>query len=128
MSEESSMPRYEIVVHLRCELEGDTAEDAAALFRRRLLTETGVADDLLHLAVWRQEQQPAASALPEALRLQLSEFFAALDRCASEAEEDFRDRVAAILAGSAQGDEPAIDATAVTTSAAGSAERRTASS
>jgi len=91
------MPRYEIVAHLRCELEGDTAEDAAALFRRRVLTETGVADDLLHLAVWRQDQDSAASALPDGLRDQLREFFAALDRCASDAEEDFRERVAAIL-------------------------------
>ncbi len=92
------MPMYEIVAHLRCELEGDTAEDAAALFRRRVVRETGVADELLHLAVWRQDQQSAVSALPEALRQQLREFFVALDRCASEAEEDFRERVGAILA------------------------------
>jgi hypothetical protein len=122
------MPMYEIVAHLRCELEGETAEDAAALFRRLVLTETGVADDLLHLAVWRQDQGSAVSALPDTLRLQLREFFAALDRCASEAEEDFRERVAAILAGSSRGDEAAIDAPAVPDASPASVEHRSASS
>jgi hypothetical protein len=122
------MPLYEIVAHLRCELEGDTAEEAAELFRRRVLTETGVADDLLHLAVWRQDRESAVSALPEALRLQLRGFFAELDRCASDAEEDFRERVAAILADSSLGDAAAIDVSAAAGDSTASVRRQPASS
>jgi hypothetical protein len=98
------MPPFEIVAHLRCELECETAEDAAALFRRQVLAQAGITDDLLHLAVWRQDPQPAVSPLPPSLRHQLHEFFAALERCAGAAEEDFRERVAAILANPAPGD------------------------
>lgn len=91
------MPRYEIVAHFTCELDGATAEDAAALFQHQVLTEAGIADDLLQLAVWRQERA-AASPLPTPLRQQLIDFFAALERSADEAETTFRARVAAILA------------------------------
>ena len=91
------MPRYEIVAHFTCELEGATAEEAAALFHRQVLTEAGIADEVLQLAVWRQE--PAtASPLPNTLRQQLIDFFAALEHSAEEAEEAFRERVEAILA------------------------------
>ena len=122
------MPQYEIIAHLRYELEGETAEDAAALFRRRVLTDTDVADDLLHLAVWRQDRPSGDSALPDALRQQLREFFAALDRCAIEAEADFRDRVAAILASSARDNGDAIDNPSGPGHATQSAESRKISS
>jgi hypothetical protein len=91
------MPRYEIVAHLVCELDAGTAEDAATAFRRQVLAEPGGADTLLHLAVWREEPAPTSSLLPASLRQQLTDFFAALDRCAGEAEATFRRRVEAIL-------------------------------
>jgi hypothetical protein len=91
------MPRYEIVAHFTCELDGATAEDAAAQFQRQVLSAAGIADEVLQLAVWREE--PArTSPLPTTLRQQLSDFFAALERSADEAEAAFRERVAAILA------------------------------
>ncbi|MGH2614981.1 MAG: hypothetical protein ACRDJC_07065 [Thermomicrobiales bacterium] len=91
------MPRFEIVAHLRCELDCGTAEEAAAAFRRQVLAEAGSGDDLLHLAVWRADPAPAASPLPASLRQQLIGFFTALEHSAGEAEETFRQRVAAIL-------------------------------
>ena len=91
------MPRYEIVAHVTRELDCDTAEEAAAVFRRQLLSEARVADSLVHLAVWREEPAPAVSALPPSLRQKLTAFFTALERSASEAEEAFRGRVEAIL-------------------------------
>jgi hypothetical protein len=93
---ERPMPRYEILAHFTCELEGTTAEDAAAQFQR-LLTAAGIADEVLQLAVWRQETG-TTSPLPTTLRQQLIEFFAALERSADEAETAFRARVEAILA------------------------------
>lgn len=95
------MPRYEIIAHVSQELPCDTAEDAAAIVRRRLLAESGAQADLLHLAVWREEPAPTASPLPPELRQKLVEFFATLERCAGEAEAAFRERVAAILTVSA---------------------------
>jgi hypothetical protein len=82
------MPRYEIVAHVTRELECANAEDAAAEFRRQLLGDAGRNDALLHLAV---------SPLPSSLRKSLMDFFASLERCASDAEEAFRGRVEAIL-------------------------------
>ena len=91
------MPRYEIVAHLTCELSCETAEEAAALFQRHVLTEASIADEVLQLAVWRQEPAGTASPLPTTLRQQLIDFFAALERSADEAEATFRERVEAIL-------------------------------
>jgi hypothetical protein len=91
------MPRYEIVAHITRDLDCASAEEAATEFRRQLLTDAGLADTLLHLAVWREDPAPAASPLPAAVRRSLGDFFAALERCAGEAEEAFRGRVEAIL-------------------------------
>jgi hypothetical protein len=91
------MPRYEIVAHVTRELDGASAEEAAAEFRRQLLTDAGQNDALLHLAVWREDPAPTASPLPASLRKSLVDFFATLERCASDAEEAFRGRVEAIL-------------------------------
>src|SRR6059058_2854357 len=91
------MPRYEIVAHLTCELACETAEDAAAVFHHEVMAEAGVEDDVLQLAVWREESAAHASPLPTTLRQQLIAFFAALERSAGEAEAAFRERVAAIL-------------------------------
>ena len=91
------MPRYEIVAHVTRELDCASAEEAATEFRRQLLIEAGLADALLHLAVWREDPVPAASPVPPSVRRSLEDFFAALERCAGEAEEAFRGRVEAIL-------------------------------
>jgi hypothetical protein len=91
------MPRYEIVAHVRRELEAASAEEAAVEFRRQLLADAGSADALLHLAVWREDPAPAASPLPAPLRQGLEDFFTGLERSASDAEETFRGRVEAIL-------------------------------
>ena len=101
------MPRYEIVAHVTRDLDCGSAEEAATEFRRQLLTDAGLADTLLHLAVWREDPAPAASPLPTSVRRSLGDFFAALERCAGEAEEAFRGRVEAILMvpASAAGDE-----------------------
>jgi hypothetical protein len=101
------MPRYEIVAHITRDLDCASAEEAATEFRRQLLTEAGLADALLHLAVWREDPAPAASPLPPSVRRSLEDFFAALERSAGEAEEAFRGRVQAILMdpASAAGDE-----------------------
>lgn len=95
------MPRYEIVAHVVRELDCDTAEDAASVFRRQLLAEARRDDALIHLAVWRDEADPAASAVPPTMRQKLAEFFATVERCAEDAEEAFRDRVEAIFMGPA---------------------------
>jgi hypothetical protein len=92
------MPRYEIVAHVTRELPCESAEEAAALVRHQLLEKTNEGNDLLHLAVWRQDPPPAVSPLPSTLRQKLGDFFVALERCAGEAEEEFRGRVEAILA------------------------------
>ena len=91
------MPRYEIVAHVTRELECASAEEAAAEFRRQLLGDAGLNDTLLHLAVWREDPAPDVSPLPSSLRKSLMDFFAGLERCASDAEEAFRGRVEAIL-------------------------------
>jgi hypothetical protein len=91
------MAHYEIVAHVTRELPCDTAEEAAAIFRRQLLTNAGRDDGLLHLAVWRQDGADQSSPLPPALRQQLVDFFAGLERCAGEAEAAFRGRVESIL-------------------------------
>ena len=90
------MPRYEIVAHVTRDFDCETAEEAAVVFRRQLRDEDGHADNLLHLALWRDEPV-AHSPVPPSLRQQLVSFFDALDRCASDAEEEFRGRVEAIL-------------------------------
>ncbi len=99
------MPRYEIVAHVTRELDCEGAEEAAALFRRQLLADAGLADALVHLAVWREDPAPAASPLPSSLRHQLVAFFAALERCAGEAEAAFHGRIEAILMAPGPGDE-----------------------
>jgi hypothetical protein len=91
------MPRYEIVAHVTRELDGASAEDAATEFRRQLLADARPHDALLHLAVWREDPAPAVSPLPSSLRANLMDFFATLERCASEAEDAFRGRVEALL-------------------------------
>jgi hypothetical protein len=102
-----SMPRYEIVAHVTRELECASTEEAAAEFRRQLLADAELNDALLHLAVWREDPAPAVSPLPSSLRKSLMDFFATLERCASDAEEAFRGRVEAILMvpGPAAGDD-----------------------
>ena len=97
------MPRYEIIAHLTRELPCERAEDAAATFRQQLLADSEPGDGLLHLGVWREDTAPAASILPPDVRQSLVAFFAALERCAEDAEAAFRERVAAILAVSAMG-------------------------
>lgn len=92
------MPRYEIIVHVTRELPCDSAGDAAAIVRQQVLANTEPGDDLLHLAVWREDPAPAASPLPPDLRQSLVAFFATLEGAAGDAEEAFRERVAAILA------------------------------
>jgi hypothetical protein len=91
------MPRYEIVAHITRELDCASAEEAATEFRRQLVGDAGLADALLHLAVWREDPAPAASPLPTSVRRRLEDFFAALERSAGEAEEAFRGQVEAIL-------------------------------
>ena len=91
------MPRYEIIAHVTLELACETAEDAAAIVRRQVLVNGGQEDDLLHLAVWRDDPAPAQSPLPADLRQTLVDFFVTLERCAGDAETAFRERVAAIL-------------------------------
>jgi hypothetical protein len=103
----SSMPRYEIVAHVTREFDCASAEEAATEFRHQLLTDAEFGDALLHLGVWREDPAPAASPLPTSLRRNLRDFFAALERCAGEAEEAFLGQVEAILMvpASAAGDE-----------------------
>lgn len=91
------MAHYEIVAHVTRDLDCETAEEAAALVRRRLLSESEPGVNLLHLAVWRQDPAPNVSPLPRRLRQKLLDFFGDLERCAQEAEEAFRGRVEAIL-------------------------------
>jgi hypothetical protein len=79
------------------ELDCTSAEEAATEVRRQLLADAGLADAPLHIAVWREDPAPAESPLPPSLRRNLMGFFAALERCAGEAEEAFRWRVEAIL-------------------------------
>ena len=91
------MPCYEIVAHVTREIDCGSAEEAATEFRRQLLMDAGLADALLHLAVWREDPAPATSPIPTSVRRSLDDFFAALERSAGEAEEAFRGRVEAIL-------------------------------
>ena len=99
------MPRYEIVAHVARNLECATPEEAAAVVRGQLLAAAGGPCELRHLAVWQEGASPAASPLPPALRRKLIDFFAALDRCAADAEATFRGQVAAILAVPGRGSE-----------------------
>jgi hypothetical protein len=91
------MAHYEIVAHVVRELPCETADEAAAIFRRQLLADAVRGDGLLHLAVWRQNGEPQSSPLPPSLRQQLVDFFAGLERCAGEAEAAFRGQVESIL-------------------------------
>jgi hypothetical protein len=91
------MPRYEIVAHVTRELECESAEEAATIFRQQLQSAAQPADSLVHLAVWREDAAPATSPLAPAARQKLMDFFASLELCAQEAEEAFRGRVEAIL-------------------------------
>jgi hypothetical protein len=95
------MPRYEIVAHVIRELDCDSAEEAAALFRGRLLAETCPTDALVHLAVWRDSPEPDSSPIPASLRLKLVDFFASLQHCAEEAEKALRVQIEEILMASA---------------------------
>lgn len=90
------MARFEIVMHVTRELPCDTADEAAALVRGQSGSEAA-AEQLVHLAVWRQPPAPAPSPLPDAIRKHLVNFFTSLEGCAAEAENAFRDEVAAIL-------------------------------
>ena len=103
------MPRYEIVAHVIRELECDTAEDAAAIFRKQLLAESRPDDTLVHLAVWREDPELTESPIPASLRHKLIDFFATLERCAEAAEDAFRGRVEAILMASAPASADADD-------------------
>jgi hypothetical protein len=76
------MPRYEIVDPVIRELDSETAEDAAAIFHRQLLAEARRGDSLVHLAMWRDEAEPAAAARLPTPRQSLGAFFAAVERCA----------------------------------------------
>ena len=91
------MARFEVVLHLTCELDCVSAEEAAAIVRRQMFPEHLAAERLLHLAVWREDQAPDASPLTPVVRQKMLDFFTALEQCAGEAEETFRDRVEAIL-------------------------------
>lgn len=95
------MARYEVVAHITCDLDCASAEEAAGIVRRQLFPEHLAAEQLLHLAVWREEPAPAESPLTPAVRQHLLDFFTTLEQCAGEAEEAFRDRVEAILMASA---------------------------
>ena len=94
------MPHFEIVAHVIRELDCESAEDAAAIFRRQLLADARRADTLVHLAVWREEPGPSGSPVSASVRQQLVDFFSSLERSAGEAEAAFRGRVAAILGSS----------------------------
>jgi hypothetical protein len=96
------MPRYEIVAHVAQDLACDTPEQAAAVFRERLLSEGEETVTLRHLAVWRLTSDTTGWEVPTALRRQLAQFFAEVERCAAGAEEAFRARVESILAGESQ--------------------------
>lgn len=94
------MPHYEIVAHVIRELDCETAEDAAAIFRQQLLADARSADKLVHLAVWREESASSGSPVSASVRQKLVDFFSSLERSAGEAEAAFRGRVAAILGSS----------------------------
>ena len=104
------MPQFEIVAHVIRELDCETAEDAAAIFRRQLLADARRTDTLVHLAVWREEPGPSESPVSASVRQKLVDFFSSLERSAGEAEAAFRGRVAAILGS------PATDVTDVVAS------------
>jgi hypothetical protein len=92
------MPRYEIVAHVVCDLDCETPDEAAAVFKRRLLPGAEPSATLRHLAAWSLAADLSDSAMPASLRRHLADFFADLERSAAEAEEVFRVRVEAILA------------------------------
>jgi hypothetical protein len=89
------VPRYEVVVHMAVELDGETPEEAAAVFRRELDARSGIA--LRSLAVWPSHDGAAPTPLPPPLQQQLVDFFAAVARHAAVEEEVFRARVEDIL-------------------------------
>jgi hypothetical protein len=101
------VPHYEIVAHVIRELDCETAEDAAAIFRRQLLADARHADTLVHLAVWREDPAPSGSPVSASIRQKLVDFFSSLELSAGEAEAAFRGRVAAILGSSATDHLPA---------------------
>lgn len=91
------MPRYEILFHAVCDIACDSAEDAAVMVRTQML---GLASDqaqVRHLAVWRDDPEAAVSPLDSDARAQLDAFFTAVQRCANQAEDQFRHDVEAIL-------------------------------
>src|SRR3712207_2343539 len=69
------VPHYEIVAHVIRELDCETAEDAAAIFRRQLLADARHADTLVHLAVWREDPAPSGSPVSASIRQKLVDFF-----------------------------------------------------
>lgn len=111
------MPRYEIVAHVTRELDCATAEEAAAIVRRHVLTDPAGAANLMHLAVWRQDPPPAVSSLPSSVRHKLVDFFATLQRCADEAEEAFRGQVEALLMAEPLGGQQPAEGSAATNEA-----------
>ena len=104
------MPHYEIVAHVIRELDCESAEDAAAIFRRQLLADARGADTLVHLAVWREEPAPSGSPVSAPVRQKLVDFFSSLERSAGEAEAAFRGRVAAIRGSSTMDVTDVVDA------------------
>jgi hypothetical protein len=93
------MPRYEIVAHITSELDCQNAEEAAAIVRRQIADGPAGPNQLLHLAVWREEPAEVPSPVAPRIREKLVEFFTTLEQSAAEAEETFRGQVEAILMG-----------------------------
>jgi hypothetical protein len=94
------MPRYEIVAHVTSEIDCLNAEEAAAIIRSQIQEGPAGPNQLLHLAVWREEPGDTPSPVDAAIRDKLVDFFLTLEQRAAEAEETFRGQVEAILLGS----------------------------
>ena len=102
------MPRYEIVVHIASEIDCQTAEEAAAIVRRQIMSTSTAPRQLLHLAVWHDARGATPSPVDLAVRDKLVDFFTTLEQRAAEAEVTFRGQVEAILMGSlSPADDPA---------------------
>jgi hypothetical protein len=96
---EKLMPRYEIVVHIASEMDCQTAEEAAAIVRRQIMSNSTAPRQLLHLAVWHDARGGTPSPVDPVIRDKLVDFFRTLEQRAAEAEETFRGQVEAILMG-----------------------------
>jgi hypothetical protein len=93
------MPRYEIVAHVTSEMDCQNAEEAAAIIRRQIADGPAGPNQLLHLAVWREEPGEISSPVDPVIRDKLVDFFLTLEHRAGEVEEIFRGQVEAILLG-----------------------------